>query len=31
MITNNETPHVLQAVREYLGEGGALQWIAQVN
>jgi hypothetical protein len=31
MITNNETPHVLQAVREYLSEGGALQWIAQVN
>ena len=24
MITNNETPHVLQAVREYLDEGGAL-------
>jgi hypothetical protein len=31
IITNNETPHVLQAVREYLNEGGALQWIAQVN
>ena len=31
MITNNETPHVLQAVREYLGRGGALAWIAQVN
>ena len=31
MISNNETPHVLQAVREYLGDGGALQWIAQVN
>ncbi len=31
MITNNETPHVLQAVREYLDEGGSLQWIAQVN
>jgi hypothetical protein len=31
MITNNETPHVLQAVHEYLGQGGALQWIAQVN
>jgi hypothetical protein len=30
MITNNETPHVLQAVREYLGSGGKLQWIAQV-
>ena len=24
-------PHVLQAVREYLSEGGALQWTAQVN
>ena len=31
MIANNETPHVLQAVREYLVEGGGLQWIAQVN
>jgi hypothetical protein len=31
MITNNETPHVLQAVREYLRDGGSLQWIAQVN
>ncbi len=31
MITNNETPHVLQAVREYLNNGGSLQWIAQVN
>ncbi len=31
MITNNETPHVLQAVREYLASGGALQWIAQLN
>jgi hypothetical protein len=31
MITNNETPHVLQAVEEYLDAGGALQWIAQVN
>jgi len=31
MITNNETPHVLDAVREYLGGGGRLQWIAQVN
>ncbi len=31
MITNNETPHVLQAVQEYLGAGGRLQWIAQVN
>ncbi len=31
MVTNNETPHVLQAVREYLGAGGNLQWIAQIN
>ena len=31
MITNNETPHVLQAVREYLAGGGRLQWIAQLN
>lgn len=31
IITNNETPHVVQAVREYLAAGGALQWIAQVN
>jgi hypothetical protein len=31
MITNNETPHVMKAVREYLAEGGSLQWIAQVN
>jgi hypothetical protein len=31
MIANNETPHVLKAVREYLNEGGPLQWIAQVN
>jgi hypothetical protein len=31
MITNNETPHVMQAVTEYLASGGKLQWIAQVN
>jgi len=31
MVTNNETPHVLQAVREYLADGGKLQWIAQVS
>ena len=30
-IANNETPHVLQAVREYLGAAGSLQWIAQVS
>lgn len=31
MVTNNGTPHVLQAVADYLGDGGRLQWIAQVN
>jgi hypothetical protein len=31
MVANNETPHVLEAVREYLGGGGKLQWIAQIN
>jgi hypothetical protein len=31
MITNNETPHVVQAVREYCARNSALQWIAQVN
>lgn len=31
MITNNETPHVVEAVKAYLGQGGKLQWIAQVN
>jgi len=31
MITNNETPHVVQTVREYLAGGGPLQWIAQVS
>ncbi len=31
MVTNNETPHVLQAVREYLGGGGRLQWIGQIS
>lgn len=31
MVTNNETPHVVQAVQEYLSGGGKLQWIAQVN
>ena len=30
MITNNETPHVIQAVKEYMRAGGPLQWIAQV-
>jgi hypothetical protein len=31
MITNNETPHVIQTTAEYLAEGGPLQWIAQLN
>lgn len=31
MVTNNTTSHVVQAVREYLGNGGKLQWIAQVS
>lgn len=31
MIANNETPHVLQAIREYIQDGGSLQWIAQIN
>ncbi|MDZ4199048.1 MAG: hypothetical protein U1E27_07165 [Kiritimatiellia bacterium] len=30
MITNNTTPHVIQAVKGYLSGGGTLQWIAQV-
>jgi len=31
IITNNETPHVIKAVREYLSAGGNLQWIAQLG
>ncbi|HAA74216.1 TPA: hypothetical protein DCE37_03745 [Candidatus Latescibacteria bacterium] len=31
MITNNETPRVMQAVSEYFSTSGSLQWIAQVN
>ena len=31
MVTNNETPHVIDAVREYLSGGGPLQWIAQLS
>ncbi len=31
MVTNNESTHVVEAVRKYLGEAGRLQWIAQVN
>jgi hypothetical protein len=31
MVTNNTNPRVVKAVREYLYNGGRLQWIAQVN
>ncbi|MFL7809457.1 MAG: hypothetical protein AB8I80_12550, partial [Anaerolineae bacterium] len=31
MVTNNETPHVIQTTAQYLAGGGPLQWIAQVN
>ncbi len=31
MITNNETPHVIQTTAKYLASGGPLQWIAQIN
>jgi hypothetical protein len=31
MVTNNETPHVLEAVRKYISGGGKLQWIAQLG
>jgi hypothetical protein len=31
MITNNETPHIVEAVKKYFANGGKLQWIAQVN
>lgn len=31
MVTNNESAHVVEAVLTYLGGGGKLQWIAQVN
>ena len=31
MITNNETPHVIQAVDQYLSAGGRLQWIGQIS
>jgi len=30
-VANNETPHVLEAISSYLGNGGGLQWIAQLN
>ena len=31
MVTNNGTPNVMEAVRRYIGQGGRLQWIAQVS
>src|SRR5579864_6068576 len=31
MVTNNQTPHVIETVREYLRGGGPLQWIAQLS
>ncbi|MBI2297919.1 MAG: hypothetical protein HYU66_03020 [Armatimonadetes bacterium] len=31
IITNNETPHVIQTVEDYLGSGGRLQWIGQLS
>lgn len=31
IITNNATPHVVQAVKQYLSGGGKLQWITQTN
>ena len=31
MVTNNESPGILETVSDYYKEGGRLQWIAQVN
>jgi hypothetical protein len=31
MVTNNESSHVVQAVKEYRAAHGSMQWIAQVN
>jgi hypothetical protein len=31
IITNNESPHVVEAVKQYLSFNRKLQWIAQVN
>ncbi|MCL2639690.1 MAG: hypothetical protein FWD53_02485 [Phycisphaerales bacterium] len=30
-VTNNETPHVLEAVKAYFSGGGTMQWISQIN
>jgi hypothetical protein len=31
MVTNNESPGILETIARYYAEGGALKWIAQVN
>lgn len=31
VITNNESPNVMEALRRYFADGGRLQWIAQVS
>lgn len=31
MITNNESPNVVEAIRTYFAKGGKLQWITQVS
>jgi hypothetical protein len=31
MVTNNETPHVIETVQDYLQAGGSLQWVAQLS
>jgi hypothetical protein len=31
MVTNNESPGILETISEYYNQGGSLQWIAQVN
>jgi len=31
MITNNETPHVIDTVADYLANGGSLKWIGQIS
>lgn len=30
-VTNNETPHVIETTRQYLVEGGPMQWIGQLS
>ena len=31
MVTNTESPHVMETVQKYLAEDGKLQWIAQIG